>query len=233
MIPFNKPGILGIEQHNLNKCFITSKFSGDGPFTKKCHSFLNEYFQKQSLLTTSCTDALEMAAVLANIGQGDEIIMPSFTFVSTANAFVLRGAKIVFVDIEPKTMNISLEAVKNAITNKTKAIVAVHYAGWSCDMVMLEQLCKDQNILLIEDAAQAIGSTFNGRRLGTFGQLSTFSFHETKNIHCGEGGALIINDPQYFSRAEIIREKGTNRSRFLRLTNTLGWILAQVISHLS
>lgn len=216
MIPFNRPSVIHNEEKFIQECLQNRKFSGDGPFTLQCHAFLDNFFAAKSLLTTSCTDALELSALLSEIEIGDEVIMPSYTFVSTANAFVLRGAKIVFVDIDPKTMNIDTKMIANAITNKTKAIIVVHYAGWSCNMDDITALLKDTQIILIEDAAQALGSTFKGKKLGTFGRFSTFSFHETKNIHCGEGGAIILNNPEDQLKAEILREKGTNRSQFLR-----------------
>ena len=226
MIPFNKPCILGDEKANLMAVFDNQKFSGDGPFSKKCHQSLENLFvNSKALLTTSCTDALEMSAILADILPGDEVIMPSFTFVSTANAFVLRGARIVFVDVDPLTMNMDTGLIEAAITIKTKAIVAVHYAGWSCDMNELMSIINKYNLILIEDAAQAISTTFQGKLLGTFGTFSTLSFHETKNIQCGEGGALLINEDKYFQRAEIIREKGINRSIFLRgQTDKYTWV---------
>lgn len=217
MIPFNKPSVLGEEIQALNECVRNSKFSGDGSFTKLCHSLLDNMFPKsKSLLTTSCTDALELSALLSKISPGDEVIMPSYTFVSTANAFALRGAKIVFVDIDPKSMNMDPSAVASALTKKTKAIIAVHYAGWSSDMDELEKLAMESNTILIEDAAQAIGSEYKGKKLGTIGRFSSFSFHETKNIQCGEGGAILLNQQDDLLLAEIHREKGTNRSQFLR-----------------
>ena len=203
MIPFNIPCTLGSELENLKECITNQKFSGDGPFTKKCHQQLEKiYSGSKVLLTTSCTDALEMSAILCKISPGDEVIMPSFTFVSTANAFALRGAKIIFVDIDPKTMNMDVDKAAEAITAKTKAIVAVNYAGWSCDMAKLVSITNDHKLYLVEDAAQAITSKFNGKLLGTFGHFSTLSFHETKNIQCGEGGALIINRAEYDSKAK-------------------------------
>ena len=226
MIPFNIPVVLGSEKDALAEVFAKRKFSGDGYFSTKCHEVLAEYLNApKALLTTSCTDALEMSAILLDIKQGDEVIMPSFTFVSTSNAFVLRGAKIVFVDVNPKTMNIDESLIESAITSNTKAIVLVHYAGWSCDMDKVMSISKKHNIPVVEDAAQALGAEYKGKKLGTFGAMSCFSFHETKNIQCGEGGALVINDDKYIKRAEIVREKGTNRSQFLRgQTDKYTWV---------
>ena len=216
-IKFNEPLQLSKQKDYLLEVFNEGKFSGDGSFTKKCHELLEKHTStKKALLTTSCSHALEMTALLANIKAGDEIIMPSFTFVSTANAFVLQGARIVFVDIRPDTMNIDEKKIEAAITNKTKAIVPVHYGGVSCDMDFIVSIAKKYNLLVIEDAAQCIGSYYKGKPVGILGNMSCFSFHETKNIHSGEGGALFINENKYIERAEIIREKGTNRSRFLR-----------------
>ena len=214
MIPFNKP----VTEFNLdNSANNLSKFCGDGPYTQKCSNFLGNKFQSpKNLLTTSCTHALEMAALLLEIQPGDEIIMPSYTFVSTANAFVLRGAKIVFVDIRPDTMNINEKLIKGAITNKTKVIAPVHYAGVACEMDTILDIAKKNNLFVVEDAAQGVMSTYKGRYLGSIGDFGTYSFHETKNYHCGEGGALLVNNKKFIERAEIIREKGTNRSRFLR-----------------
>ncbi|MCL2014801.1 MAG: dTDP-4-amino-4,6-dideoxygalactose transaminase [Defluviitaleaceae bacterium] len=217
MIQFNIPANLGGEIAYIKATMQNQKYCGDGEFTKKCHALLESLTgTKKALLTTSCTHALEMTAILCDIQAGDEVIMPSYTFVSTANAFVLRGAKIVFVDIRPDTMNIDETKIEQAITSKTKAIVPVHYAGVGCDMAKIMDIAKSHNLFVVEDAAQAIGATYNNRPLGTIGDFGTFSFHETKNISCGEGGALLVNNPQFSERAEIIREKGTNRSRFLR-----------------
>lgn len=225
-IPFNRPAITGTEKKYLDDVFIKERFSGDGFYSRECQAVLEKYLDvPKVLLTTSCTDALEMAALLLNIQAGDEVIMPSFTFVSTSNAFVLRGAKIVFVDIKPETMNLNESLIEAAITPRTKAIVLVHYAGWSCDMEKVIALSKKYNLPVIEDAAQALGASFKGKKLGTFGALSCFSFHETKNIQCGEGGALVINDEKFIQRAEIIREKGTNRSQFFRgQTDKYTWV---------
>jgi dTDP-4-amino-4,6-dideoxygalactose transaminase len=217
MIPFNKPYLSGKELVYIKEAVEKNKISGDGFFTKKCHSFFEEkYGFKKCLLTTSCTDALEMAAILLNIKEGDEVIVPSYTFVSTVNAFVLRGAKIVFIDSESITPNIDVEKLELLITEKTKAIVPVHYAGIACDMDKIMELANRHNLFVVEDAAQAIDGYYKGKPLGSIGHLSAFSFHETKNIISGEGGMLVINDEQFLARAEIIREKGTNRSQFFR-----------------
>jgi dTDP-4-amino-4,6-dideoxygalactose transaminase len=197
------------DAHNLGQ------LSGDGLYTHKCTELLEQFLgAKKVVLTNSCTAALEMAALLIRVKPGDEIIMPSFTFVSTANAFCLRGGTPVFVDVSTSDLNINLDDVESSITNKTKAIVVVHYGGFSCNMERLSEICDKNGIFLIEDAAQALGSMFNGRMLGTFGALSCFSFHETKNVICGEGGALVINEESYIDRALIIREKGTDRTNF-------------------
>ncbi len=216
-IPFNKPFFIGNETKYISQAVKSGKISGDGIFTKKCHDFFEKrYGFKKVLLTTSCTDALEMAAILIDTKVGDEIIMPSYTFVSTANAFVLRGAKIVFSDSNSINPNIDTDTIESLITSKTKAIVVVHYAGISCDMDAVMTLSKKYNLLVIEDAAQAIDSFYKGRPLGSIGHLAAFSFHETKNIISGEGGMLVVNDEQFIKRAEIIREKGTNRTQFFR-----------------
>jgi dTDP-4-amino-4,6-dideoxygalactose transaminase len=227
MILFNKPAFTGNEEHYVLKSMKSSKISGDGDFTKKCHKWFEEKLQcKRALLTTSCTHALEIAAILIDIQEGDEVIMPSYTFVSTANAFVLRGAKIVFVDIRPDTMNIDETKIEAAISKKTKAIVPVHYAGVSCDMDTIMALADKYNLFVVEDAAQGMMSTYNGKPLGTIGHLGTYSFHETKNYTSGgEGGLLIINDEKFIQRAEIIREKGTNRSLFFRgMVDKYSWV---------
>lgn len=227
MIKFNIPPYVGTEDLYLKQAIDGNHLCGDGPFTKKCQDWLKEKTQsKKVLLTPSCTHALEMAAILLDIQAGDEIIMPSYTFVSTANAFVLRGAKIVFVDIRPDTMNIDETKIEAAITNKTKAIVPVHYAGVSCEMDTIMALANQYNLFVVEDAAQGVMSTYKGRALGSIGHLGTYSFHETKNYTSGgEGGALLINDPQFTERAEIIREKGTNRSLFFRgMVDKYSWV---------
>ena len=207
----------GQELVYIEQSVKNGKISGDGLFTQKCSQFFeNRYGFSKVLLTTSCTDALEMAAILINLQPGDEIIAPSYTFVSTVNAFVLRGAHVVFVDSEKETPNLSVDEIEALITPKTKAIVAVHYAGVACDIDRLKEICTKHNLFLIEDAAQAIDSYYKGKPLGSFGDLAAFSFHETKNIISGEGGLLVINNPEFIARAEIIREKGTNRSAFFR-----------------
>lgn len=217
MIPFNKPPCLGKEIEYITQAISNGKFSGDGPFTKKCSNWFESVLKCQkALLTTSCTHALEMAAILVDVKEGDEIIMPSYTFVSTANAFVLRGAKIVFVDIRPDTMNIDETKIESAITEKTKAIVPVHYAGVACEMDVIMDIASKHNLYVIEDAAQGVMSKYKGKHLGTIGHIGAYSFHETKNYSCGEGGAIIINDEKFIERAEVIREKGTNRSKFWR-----------------
>lgn len=218
MIPFNKPPLIGTESHYVLEAMKSPKISGDGVFGKKCQQWFEDNLPCQkTLLTPSCTHALELAAILIDIQEGDEIIMPSYTFVSTANAFVLRGAKIVFVDIRPDTMNIDETKIEMAITNKTKAIVPVHYAGVGCEMDTIMDIAKNHNLFVIEDAAQGMMSSYKGKKLGTIGHLATYSFHETKNYTSGgEGGLLLINDERFIERAEIIREKGTNRSLFFR-----------------
>lgn len=227
MIPFNKPLFIGNEEKYILESIKSNKISGDGEFTKKCHKWFEEKLNcKKVLLTTSCTHALEMAAILFDIQEGDEVIMPSYTFVSTANAFALRGAKIVFVDIRPDTMNIDETKIEQAITEKTKVIVPVHYAGIACEMDIIMDIASRYNLYVVEDAAQAIMSFYKGKALGTIGHLGTFSFHETKNItSAGEGGLLIINDEKLVDRAEIIREKGTNRSLFFRgMVDKYSWV---------
>lgn len=216
-IQFNVPHMTGKEHHYIEQAHLNGKLSGDGPFTKECHSWLEQHFLcSKALLTHSCTAALEMAALLLDIKPGDEIIMPSYTFVSTANAFVLRGGIPVFVDIRPDTLNIDEEKIESAITTKTRAIVPVHYAGVACEMDTILKIAKQYELSVIEDAAQGVMSSYKGRALGCIGDLGAFSFHETKNVISGEGGALLINDPILALRAEIIREKGTDRSQFFR-----------------
>jgi dTDP-4-amino-4,6-dideoxygalactose transaminase len=216
-IPFGKPFLVGKELFYIAQAVMSGSISGDGEFTQKCQRWLEQHLKcHKALLTHSCTAALEMVAILTDIGAGDEVIMPSFTFVSTANAFVLRGGVPVFVDIRPDTLNIDETLVEAAITPRTKAIVAVHYAGRACAMQALQTIAKRHGLLLIEDAAQAILSSDNDRALGTIGDLGCLSFHETKNVICGEGGALLINNPELLARAEIIWQKGTNRKAFLR-----------------
>jgi dTDP-4-amino-4,6-dideoxygalactose transaminase len=216
-IPFNKPFLTGNETLYIQKAVESGKISGNGQFTKNCQSFFEKkYGFNKCLLTTSCTDALEMAAILINIKPGDEVIVPSYTFVSTANAFVLRGAKIIFADSMATNPNIDADKIENLITKKTKAIIPVHYAGIACDMDKIMVLAEKYNLYVVEDAAQAIDSYYKDRPLGSIGHLSTFSFHETKNIISGEGGMLVINDESFIERAEIIWEKGTNRAAFFR-----------------
>ncbi|MDX2191151.1 MAG: dTDP-4-amino-4,6-dideoxygalactose transaminase [Bacteroidota bacterium] len=225
-IPYNKPYITGNEQKYIAESLQSGKMSGDGPFTKKCTQFLEQkYGYNKVLLTTSCTHALEMASLLADIKEGDEVILPSYTFVSTANPFILRGAKLVFVDSMPNHPNMDASKIEGLITNKTKAIVPVHYAGVSCDMDTIMGIADKYNLVVIEDAAQGIHASANQIPLGKRGHMAAFSFHDTKNIICGEGGMLVINDKKLHKRAEIIREKGTNRSAFFRgEVDKYGWV---------
>lgn len=217
MIPFNVPPYVGTELEYVKQAVENHKICGDGPFTKKCHTWLEENLPCQkALLTTSGTTALEMAAILCDLQPGDEVILPSFTFSTTATAFVLVGAKLVFVDVRPDTMNIDENKIEAAITDKTRVIVPVHYAGVACEMDTIMSIAKRYNLKVVEDAAQGVMSSYKGKALGTIGDFGCFSFHETKNYSMGEGGALIINNEAYNDRAEIIREKGTNRSRFFR-----------------
>ena len=224
-IPFNLPHLTGKEAHYMYQAVYNGKLSGNGEFTKRCHHFFEEkYGFKKCLLTTSCTDALEMAAILCDIHPGDEVIVPSYTFVSSALAFVRQGAKIVFADSMKRNPNIDAEQIEALITPKTKVIVPVHYAGVACDMDRIMEIAECHNLLVVEDAAQAIDSYYKGKPLGTIGHLSAFSFHETKNIISGEGGMLGINDERFIRRAEIIWEKGTNRAEFFRgEVNKYGW----------
>jgi len=216
-IPFNKPGLAGTEWQYVSQAITDGHSSGDGAFTKKCHVFLEQLLGiRKALLTTSCTHALEMAAILLDIAPGDEIIAPPFTFVSTVNAFALRGARPVFVDIRPDTLNLNEELLEAAITPRTRAIVPVHYAGVACEMDRIMDTARRHNIAVVEDNAHGLFGKYKDQWLGTFGTFATQSFHETKNVICGEGGALLVNDARYVERAEIIREKGTNRSRFFR-----------------
>jgi len=216
-IPFNKPFIVGKEFSYMAQSVYNGHISGDGPFTLKCQTLLEEKFHaKKILLTHSCTAALEMAAVLCGVRLGDEVILPSFTFVSTANAFYMKGAKLVFVDIRPDTLNIDEKKIAEAITPFTKVIVPVHYAGIGCAMDQIMDIAHRHGVHVVEDAAQGVNATWNGQYLGTIGDLGAFSFHETKNFICGEGGAIVINHEKFIERAEIIREKGTNRSKFFR-----------------
>lgn len=217
MISFNVPPFIGNEVEYIKQAIEAHKICGDGEFTKKCNNWIeNKTMSSKALLTTSCTHALEMAAILSDIKEGDEVIMPSYTFVSTADAFVMRGAKIVFVDIRPDTMNIDENLIENAITNKTRAIIPVHYAGVACEMDKIIEIANRYNLIVVEDAAQGIMSTYKGKSLGVIGDFGCYSFHETKNYSMGEGGAILIKDKKYIEKAEIIREKGTNRSKFFR-----------------
>ncbi len=216
-IPFNKPFMVGKELYYIAQAVLNGQISGNGPFTKRCHALLEERLgASKVLLTTSCTSALEMAALLCSVEQGDEVIMPSFTFVSTANAFYLRGARPVFVDIRQDTLNIDERLVEDKITQRAKVIVPVHYAGVSCEMNDILPIASRHGLTVVEDAAQALTSKYENRYLGTIGDLGCYSFHETKNIICGEGGALVVNNSRFAERAEILREKGTNRSKFVR-----------------
>lgn len=217
MIPFNIPPFTGKEMDYIRQAVENQKICGDGPYTKKCSEWIEQKTgTAKCLLTTSCTHATELAALLADVNEGDEVIMPAYTFVSTADAFVLRGARPVFVDIRPDTMNIDETLIEDAITPRTKAIVPVHYAGVACEMDTIMDIARRHRLLVIEDAAQGIMSTYKGQALGAIGDFGCFSFHETKNYSMGEGGALLIKDPRYVEEAEIIREKGTNRSKFFR-----------------
>lgn len=226
MIPFNKPYLTGKETHYIYQAVSSGHISGNGQFTKRCQYYFEEKFGiKKALLTTSCTDALEMCAILADIQPGDEVIIPSYTFVSTPLAFVRQGAKIVFADSRADHPNIDVDQLEKLITDKTRAIVPVHYAGISCDMDRIMDLANKYNLLVIEDAAQAVDSYYKGRPLGSIGHLSAFSFHETKNISSGEGGLLGINDERFIRRSEVIWEKGTNRAEFFRgEINKYGWV---------
>lgn len=216
-IPFNKPSLTGDELNYLTQAIEKYHISGDGIFTSKCHQWLEKHFKiPKALLTTSCTHALEMTAFLLNVKPGDEVIIPSFTFVSTVNAYVNRGATPVFIDIRPDTLNLNEELLDRLISPRTKAILPVHYAGVGCEMDAILEIAEEHHIPVVEDNAHGLFGKYKGKYLGTFGCLATQSFHETKNITCGEGGALLINDPHFIERAEILREKGTNRSRFFR-----------------
>ncbi len=216
-IPFNKPGVTGNEQRTIAEAIGNGHLSGDGPFTKRVHAYLESTLGvPKALLTTSCTHALEMSALILNLQPGDEVIVPSFTFVSTVNAYVLRGARPVFADVRPDTLNLDESKLEALITPRTRAIVPVHYAGVGCEMDAIMDIARRHGVAVIEDNAHGLFGKYRGQWLGTFGAMATQSFHETKNFQCGEGGALLINDPRYIERAEIIREKGTNRSRFFR-----------------
>ena len=216
-IPFNKPTVVGSELIYVGQAVAGGHASGDGPFTRRAQKLMQERFAaRRVLLTTSCTAALEMAALLCGLGPGDEVILPSYTFVSTANAVALRGATPVFVDIRPDTLNIDERLIEAAVTSRTRAIFPIHYAGVACEMDEIMAIAKCHNLLVVEDAAQGVFSQYKGRWLGTIGHMGCYSFHETKNFSCGEGGALVVNHPAFEARAEILREKGTNRSQFLR-----------------
>lgn len=216
-IPFNRPFIVGRELYYIAQAVQHGHLAGDGMFTRKCHAWLERNLPAECvMLTHSCTAALELCAILANVQPGDEVILPSYTFVSTANAFVLRGAKPVFIDIRPDTLNLDETLIESVITDRTRAICPVHYAGVGCDMDTINAIAAENNLLVIEDAAQGVRSTYKGKALGTFGHLGAFSFHETKNLISGEGGAIVVNDEQLRERAEIVREKGTNRGKFSR-----------------
>ncbi len=226
IIDFNKPTLAGDELAYMAQAVQNAHLSGDGYFTKKCHTLLEQTFGvSKALLTTSCTHALEMSALLLDIQPGDEVIIPSFTFVSTVNAFVLRGARPVFIDVRPDTLNLDEQQLERLITPRTRAIVPVHYAGVACEMDTILAIANQHHIPVVEDNAHGLFGKYKGRPLGTLGVMATQSFHETKNITCGEGGALLINDPQYIEKAEIIREKGTDRSRFFRgQVDKYGWV---------
>ena len=228
MISFNIPPFAGKELEYIEEAVMSAKICGDGAFTKKCNKWIEDRTGiRKALLTTSCTTATEMAAILAGIGPEDEVIMPSYTFVSTANAFVLRGAKVVFVDIRPDTMNIDEKLIESAVTEKTKAIVPVHYAGVGCEMDTIMDIAERHGLMVIEDAAQGVMASYKGRALGTIGDMGVYSFHETKNYSMGEGGAILLRDEEYCEKAEIIREKGTDRSKFLRgQVDKYSWVSA-------
>ncbi|MGE5400726.1 MAG: dTDP-4-amino-4,6-dideoxygalactose transaminase, partial [Ignavibacteriales bacterium] len=226
MIPFNKPYLTGKEMHYIYQAVYSGKISGNGIYTKKCQKYFEDHYGiKKALMTTSCTDALEMCAILADIKPGDEVIVPSYTFVSTALAFVRQGAKMVFADSRKDHPGIDEDSLEDLITEKTRAIVPVHYAGVACDMDKIMALAEKHNLLVIEDAAQAVNSFYKGKPLGSIGHLGAFSFHETKNINAGEGGLLTINDERFIKRSELIWEKGTNRAEFFRgEVNKYGWV---------
>ena len=216
-IPFNKPSLAGKELYYIAQSVLGGHTAGDGSFTKKCQALMEEKFgATKILLTHSCTAALEMAAILCEVGPGDEVILPSFTFVSTANAFYLRGAKLVFIDVQQDTLNMDVTQIEEAITDRTKVIVPVHYAGIGCEMDTIMDIANRYNLYVVEDAAQGVNAKYKEKFLGTIGDIGTYSFHETKNYICGEGGAIVMNNQKFVERAEIIREKGTNRSKFFR-----------------
>ena len=224
-IPFNRPAIVGNELSYMQEAVRNGHISGDGAFTRRCSEYMERIFSAHKiLLTPSCTDALEICALLLDLKEGDEVIAPSYSFVSTVNAFVLRGARPVFVDIRPDTLNMDENHIDAKISSRTKAIVLVHYAGVACEMDQILAIAKKHGVPVVEDAAQAVNSKYKGKRLGTLGSLGTYSFHETKNLSCGEGGALVVNEARYVERAEIIRQKGTNRNQFFRgLTDKYTW----------
>ncbi|HEY6888440.1 MAG TPA: dTDP-4-amino-4,6-dideoxygalactose transaminase [Solirubrobacter sp.] len=216
-IPFNRPRLVGSEHRYIDEALASGKLSGNGTFARRCAAWIQDRFDvSAAMITPSCTSALEMTCVVAELRPGDEVIVPDFTFVSTANAFALRGVVPVFVDIDPDTLNIDPDAIEGAITERTRAIVVVHYGGVACDMDRIMAVAERHGLIVIEDAAHAIEATYRGRPLGSFGAMATLSFHETKNVQCGEGGALLLKDPGLVERAEIVQEKGTNRSRFFR-----------------
>ena len=225
-IPFNRPDVSGNEEKYLKEVLRSGKLSGDGPFSRRCARYFEESLgATKALLTSSCTDALEMCALLLNLGPGDEVIMPSYTFVSTANAFYLRGVDLRFCDSTPEHPNLCLDHLERLISERTKAVVVVHYGGVACDMDRLRDLTEPRGIKIVEDAAHAVDSYYKGRPLGSIGDLATLSFHETKNVVCGEGGLLVVNNPEYAERAEILWEKGTNRSQFFRgEVDKYGWV---------
>jgi dTDP-4-amino-4,6-dideoxygalactose transaminase len=224
-IPFNTPYTTGNEHRYIAEAIENRHTSGDGPFTQRCHAWFKQRLGVEALLTQSCTAALEMCSLLADLQPGDEVILPSYTFVSTANAFVLRGVSPVFVDIEPRTLNLDERLIESAISPRTRAICVVHYAGTGAAMDEIVAIAARHRLLLFEDAAQGVMASYRGRALGTFGVLGTLSFHETKNVNCGEGGALLINDPEFIERAQVIREKGTNRHAFFRgLVDKYTWV---------
>ena len=225
-IPFNIPVITGRESDALQEVLSAGRFAGDGPFSRRCTAALAESLGcARAILTSSCTDALEMCALLCGVGPGDEVIMPAYTFVSTASAFALRGATIVWCDIRPDTKNIDETLIEGLVTGRTKAVVAVHYAGVACEMDAIADICRRHGLMLVADAAQAIDCTYKGSPLAALGDLAAFSFHETKNIHCGEGGALIVNDPNLVERAEFMRDKGTNRTQFIKgMVDKYTWV---------
>ena len=226
MIPFNQPLVLGGEPTLLAQAIQSRKLCGDGEWTRKCNRVLEAKLGcRKAVMTSSCTDALEMSALLCNVGPGDEVIMPSYTFVTTASAFALRGADIVWCDLRPDTKNLDETRLDELVTDRTKAVVVVHYAGVACEMDAILEVCRRHQLMLVEDAAQAIDCTYKAKPLGSFGDLATFSFHETKNIQCGEGGALIVNNPALVERGEFIRDKGTNRSQFVKgLVDKYTWV---------